>query len=116
MAQYEVENQIAALTGLDPFIGIGLTITAIGGVGWLLGPFVGNTAFGIWKSSLRGEIARREKDFYGHIKRYRADPTSSSVNNPVPDYYGEKIGSVADYRRWLKDQRAFTRKKNKNLL
>lgn len=58
MAQYEVENQIAALTGLDPFIGIGLTITAIGGVGWLLGPFVGNTAFGIWKSSLRGEIAR----------------------------------------------------------
>jgi len=34
----------------------------------------------------------------------------------VPDYYGEKIGSVADYRRWLKDQRAFTRKKNKNLL
>ena len=58
MAQYEVENQIAALTGLDPFIGIGLTITAIGGVGWLLGPFVGNAAFGIWKSSLRGEIAR----------------------------------------------------------
>lgn len=58
MAQYEVENQIAALTGLDPFIGIGLTITAVGGIGWLLGPFVGNTAFGIWKSSLKGEIAR----------------------------------------------------------
>ena len=23
------------------------------------------------------------------------------MQNPVPDYYGEKIGSVADYRRWL---------------
>lgn len=59
---------------------------------------------------------QKEKAFYGHIKRYRADPTSSSVNNPVPDYYGEKIGSVADYRRWLKDQRAFNRKKNKNMI
>jgi hypothetical protein len=59
---------------------------------------------------------QKDKDFYSHIKRFRADPASSSVNNPVPDYYGEKINSVADYRRWLKDQRAFTRKKNKNLL
>ena len=58
MAQYEVENQIAALTGLDPFIAIGLTMTAIGGVGWLMGPFVGNTVFGLWKRNLRGEIAR----------------------------------------------------------
>jgi len=66
MAQYEVENQIAALTGLDPFIGIGLTITAIGGVGWLLGPFVGNAAFGIWKSSLRGEIAKVSLGPDGH--------------------------------------------------
>ena len=29
----------------------------------------------------------------------------------VPDFYGEKIQSVAGYRRWLKDQRAFTKKK-----
>lgn len=61
-------------------------------------------------------LLQKDKDFYSHIKRFRADPASSSVNNPVPDYYGEKINSVADYRRWLKDQRAFTRKKNKNLL
>jgi import inner membrane translocase subunit TIM23 len=31
--------------------------------------------------------------------------------NPVPDYYGEKIGSVAGYRQWLKDQRAFNKKR-----
>lgn len=29
----------------------------------------------------------------------------------VPDYYGEKISSVAGYRQWLKDQRAFTKKR-----
>jgi import inner membrane translocase subunit TIM23 len=33
----------------------------------------------------------------------------------VPDYYGEKIGSVMDYRRWLKDQQAFNLKREKML-
>jgi len=59
---------------------------------------------------------QKEKAFYERIKRYRVDPSSSSYGNPVPDYYGEKIGSVQDYRRWLKDQRAFNRKKSKNLV
>jgi import inner membrane translocase subunit TIM23 len=30
---------------------------------------------------------------------------------PVPDFYGEKIQSVTGYRRWLKDQKAFNKKK-----
>ncbi|KAG8623490.1 hypothetical protein KVT40_008466 [Elsinoe batatas] len=114
--QYELDNQIASVTGLDPFLALGLTITAVGGFGWLMGPFVGNAGFLLWNRRIKDSIGKKERDFYNHIKRYRADPTSSSVNNPVPDYYGEKIGSVADYRRWLKDQRAFNRKKNKNLL
>jgi hypothetical protein len=29
----------------------------------------------------------------------------------VPDYYGEKITSVQGYRNWLKDQRAFNKKR-----
>lgn len=58
MAQYELENTIAAATGLDPFIAIGLTMTAIGGMGWLLGPVLGGAAFAVWKGGVRGEIAR----------------------------------------------------------
>lgn len=54
---------------------------------------------------------QKEKQFYQRIKRYRVDPSSQSMSNPVPDYYGEKISSVQDYRRWLKDQRAFTKKR-----
>lgn len=67
--------------------------------------------------SFKGMIAdfvlglQKEREFYDRIKRHRVDPTSSSIANPVPDYYGEKIGSVADYRRWLKDQRAFNLKR-----
>lgn len=34
-----------------------------------------------------------------------------TVNILVPDYYGEKISSVAGYRQWLKDQRAFNKKR-----
>jgi import inner membrane translocase subunit TIM23 len=34
----------------------------------------------------------------------------------VPDFYGEKISSVAGYRQWLRDQRAFNRKKETSFL
>jgi mitochondrial import inner membrane translocase subunit TIM23 len=59
--------------------------------------------------------SQKEKEFFARIKKYRVDPTTSSLGNPVPDYYGEKIGSVMDYRRWLKDQRAFNLKREKML-
>lgn len=59
---------------------------------------------------------QKEKSLYARIKRYRADASASSPQSPLPDYYGEKIGSVASYRRWLKDQKAFNLKKNKNML
>jgi len=45
------------------------------------------------------------------IRKYRVDPTTSSMQNPVPDYYGEKITSVLGYRNWLRDQRAFNKKR-----
>jgi len=37
--------------------------------------------------------------------------TTVADNSTVPDYYGEKIGSVQGYRSWLKDQRAFNKKR-----
>lgn len=61
-------------------------------------------------------LLQKEKSFYARIKRYRADPSASSPQNPIPDYYGEKIASVKDYRRWLKDQRTFNRKKDRSFI
>jgi mitochondrial import inner membrane translocase subunit TIM23 len=54
---------------------------------------------------------QKEKEFYSRIKKYRVDPSASSLANPVPDFYGEKISSVKGYRQWLKDQRAFNKKR-----
>ncbi|KAI9674405.1 MAG: TIM23 complex component [Caeruleum heppii] len=62
-------------------------------------------------SKVRVGMMEKESQFYKRIKRYRVDPSSSNISNPVPDYYGEKIGSVGGYRQWLKDQRAFNKRR-----
>lgn len=59
---------------------------------------------------------QKEKEFFHRIRRYRVDPSANSIANPVPDYYGEKIGSVQGYRQWLKDQRAYNRKKSRAII
>ncbi|KAF2842796.1 Pam17-domain-containing protein [Patellaria atrata CBS 101060] len=97
--------------GLDQVIVLGLGTIASGALGWLVGPFIGGAVFGMVFRGVRGEMGVKEREFFARIKKYRVDPSSSSIANPVPDYYGEKIGSVADYRRWLKDQRAFNLKR-----
>ncbi|BFZ57852.1 TIM23 complex component [Savitreella phatthalungensis] len=98
--------------GLDPLIVYGGATVACGGLGWLLGPTVGGT---MWKLAHRKKqhlIEAREREFYEHVKRNRVDPSKQSFNNPVPDHYAEKIGSIKDYRRWLRDCRAYNRKAN----
>ncbi|KAF1829766.1 Pam17-domain-containing protein [Decorospora gaudefroyi] len=100
----------AQLGGFDPFMLMGLSTLGMMGVGWLIGPIFGNQVFNLAYRGVLGEFTRKDTAFFNRIKRHRVDPTASSLANPPPDYYGEKIGSVAGYRRWLKDQRAFNLK------
>ncbi|KAF1815963.1 mitochondrial import protein Pam17 [Eremomyces bilateralis CBS 781.70] len=109
----DLEAAAAQMVGLDPFIVMGLSTMGLGAVGWLLGPLLGNALFNIMYRKYLPDFALKEREFFNRIKKYRVDPISSSVSNPVPDYYGEKIGSVAGYRQWLKDQRAFNLKRGK---
>ncbi|KAH8173520.1 mitochondrial import protein pam17 domain-containing protein [Sarocladium implicatum] len=96
---------------LDPFITLGLMVVACGGMGWLLGPIVGSQIFYVLNRGMGPQLRQKESEFLTRVRKNRSDPTNSSAGNPVPDFYGEKIQSVAGYRRWLKDQRAFTKKK-----
>ncbi|KAJ1026182.1 hypothetical protein NDA18_003841 [Ustilago nuda] len=99
-----------SIAGLDPiYINAGLTL-ACTGLGWLTGPTVGASIWALLHRKNAKQIAQKDHDFYEHIKRNRVDPTRQSVQNPVPDYYGEKIGSIKQYRQWLRDQAAFRRK------
>lgn len=109
---FDIDTKLSQATGVDPLVVIGVGSLAVAGGGWFVGRVLGGVTFSLWARQ-RGWariFAEKEKSFFDRIKRYRADPSSSSPQNPIPDYYGEKIGSVKDYNRWLKDQRAFTKK------
>lgn len=111
LSTQDLESLGAQVMGLDPFIVLGLAVAACGAAGWLAGPFFGNAVWGMIYRRYTPAVAVKEKEFYDRIKRFRVDPSSNSMANPVPDYYGEKIGSVQGYRQWLKDQRAYNRKR-----
>jgi len=55
-------------------------------------------------------IELKDREFHQRIKRRRVDPSSQSATNPVPDFYGEKIGTLHQYRQWLRDQARYRRK------
>ncbi|KAH7107556.1 mitochondrial import protein Pam17 [Auriculariales sp. MPI-PUGE-AT-0066] len=99
------------LFGIDPLYvyaaaGIGST-----GLGYLIGPSIGGWA---WRMSHRARLAlidARERELHKRILKYRVPPELTPANNPrLPDFYGEKIGSLHDYRRWLRDQARYKRK------
>ncbi|KAK8049599.1 Presequence translocated-associated motor subunit pam17 [Apiospora phragmitis] len=96
---------------LDPFITLGLMTMGSAALGWLAGPSLGSAIFYTLKRGVKQPMAMKEAEFFARIKKNRVDPSVSSVGNPVPDYYGEKISSVAGYRQWMKDQRAFNKKR-----
>ncbi|RBR21365.1 uncharacterized protein FIESC28_04902 [Fusarium coffeatum] len=101
---------------LDPFMTLGLMTLAFSGLGWLSGPSMGNQVFYILNRTWKKQMTQKEAQFFERIKKNRVDPTNSSASNPVPDFYGEKISSVAGYRQWLKDQKAFNKKKTANFV
>ncbi|KAJ5353456.1 hypothetical protein N7541_006020 [Penicillium brevicompactum] len=107
----DLEALGGAVMGLDPFVVLGLATAACGAAGWLVGPVVGNGIWGLVYRKFKPSVNTKEKEFFDRIRRFRVDPSTNSIANPVPDYYGEKIGSVQGYRQWLKDQRAYNRKR-----
>lgn len=58
MAEYEIENIGAQMTGMDPVFVLGGSLVTVGAVGWLMGPFLGTAVFKLWKSSATVEFAR----------------------------------------------------------
>ena len=57
LSQQDLDKLGNLLFGLDPIMAMGVGAVGCGAVGWLLGPFAGNAAFGIWYRRLGPEIA-----------------------------------------------------------
>jgi len=105
--EIDVEKPIM---GLDPIMVLGGAVILGGGFGYLLGPFLGTAIFNLQNKAVIQPFKLKDKEFMMRIKRNRVDPSSQSFSNPVPDYYGERIYSLKDYRQWLRDCNAFRRK------
>jgi import inner membrane translocase subunit TIM23 len=101
---------------LDPFFTLGLMTFACAGLGWLIGPSIGGEIFYVINRRFKMQMRHKESEFLVRVRKNRADPTNSNAGNPVPDFYGEKIQSVKGYRQWLRDQRAFNKKKTANFV
>ena len=57
LSQQDLEKLGSLLFGLDPILAVGLSAVGCGALGWLLGPFAGNAAFGLYYRRLGPDIA-----------------------------------------------------------
>ncbi|KIJ16852.1 hypothetical protein PAXINDRAFT_98638 [Paxillus involutus ATCC 200175] len=98
------------IMGLDPLFFYGGCTMGCMGLGYLLGPAIGSACWRMAHRRTLNLIEVKDREFHKHIVKNRVDPTAQSATNPVPDFYGEKIGSLHQYRQWLRDQARFRRK------
>ena len=102
--------------GFDPLAVYSIGLVICGILGSLVGPSFGDVVFKrfIIPKKLM-QFNAKNSQFLKHIVKNRPDPSKQSYANPVTDYYGEKIGSLKDYRRWLRDGRAYRKRSEKFL-
>ncbi|KAF8163634.1 mitochondrial import protein Pam17 [Crassisporium funariophilum] len=96
--------------GIDPFFFYGIATVGCVGAGALIGPTIGSM---LWRASHRRVVElidAKDHEFFHRIAKNRVDANLQSPTNPVPDYYGERIGSLHQYRQWLRDQAKYKRK------
>jgi len=98
------------IMGIDPLLFFGGATLGCMGAGYLVGPIIGSTLWRVTHRRTMVLIEARDREFHQHIVKNRVDPRAQSATNPVPDFYGEKIGSLHQYKQWLRDQARYKRK------
>ncbi|KIY61506.1 mitochondrial import protein Pam17 [Cylindrobasidium torrendii FP15055 ss-10] len=100
------------IMGLDPFMFYGGCTAGCMALGGVLGPSMGSALWRLKSRSVVRSFDARDANFFRRIEKYRADASlaSNSTTGQMPDYYGEKIGSLHQYRTWLRDQGKFKRR------
>ncbi|KAJ7706894.1 mitochondrial import protein Pam17 [Mycena rosella] len=98
------------IMGIDPMMFYGGCTVICMGAGYVIGPSLGSSIWRVINRTSMAKIDARDREFYKHIAKNRVDASLQSATNPVPDYYGEKIGSLRQYKQWLRDQAKYRRK------
>ncbi|SGZ58330.1 CIC11C00000003582 [Sungouiella intermedia] len=109
LGNVEIDSE-KPIMGIDPFMVLGGVVILGGVAGFAVGPFLGTEFFNLRNRNILAQFRAKDLLFLQRVKRYRVDPSSQSFSNPVPDYYGERIYSLENYKQWLRDCNAFRRK------
>ncbi|ODV61181.1 Pam17p [Ascoidea rubescens DSM 1968] len=109
IAQIEIDPT-QMIFGFDPLVIFTIGFSSCTGLCYLLGPTLGSIVFKMKNKKILNEFNKKNKTFLNHIINNRVDASRQSFANPVPDYYGEKIYSLKDYRQWLRDCNTYKRK------
>lgn len=104
------------IMGLDPLVVVG-TGTAFGLIAsFFTGSALAGLSWRLFRPKIAAQLDSHQRDFYNRITKYRANvPPNPTQLNFSFDYYGEKIGSVRDYRHWLRRQREMIKERKFNL-
>ncbi|KAJ3313613.1 TIM23 complex component [Blyttiomyces sp. JEL0837] len=93
---------------IDAFLAYGLASVGVGMLGAVVGLFSGGLIWrAIQKQGVINAIDQREKQFFKRLVAFRPAELRLSLQNPLPDYYGEGVTSVGEYRAWIKKQRDY---------
>lgn len=103
-------DPLQPIMGFDPLVVISSALAASGCLGYLMGPLIGTQIFKLSNKKRLMSFQIKNREFLKKVVANRVNPSSQSFSNPVPDYYGEKIGSIKEYRQWLRDCHAYRRK------
>ncbi|KAF7308760.1 hypothetical protein MKEN_01075100 [Mycena kentingensis (nom. inval.)] len=97
--------------GFDPMMVYGICVLLCAGAGWVVAPSIGSTAWRMLNRESISYMDALDREFFKHVAKNRVDATLQSATHPIPDYYGESVGSLSQYRQWIRDQNKY-RKKN----
>lgn len=100
-------DPVKPIVGLDPFAFIALSTVATGTVGYLIGSSLPMFYLKHFNHTLYSNYNTRLGIFYNKIVKHRANvPTDpSKLVQSTVDFYGEKITTLSDYRKWLRTHR-----------
>lgn len=93
-------EEIPLILGLDPLVFSGLCCSSIMVLSFFAGASCYTRVWRMLNRSLATQMDERASDYLQRLVRHRRAGTRQS-----DDYYGDKVSSLSEYRRWLRDQK-----------